>query len=117
MKFPLRSNLLGLDLDGFGKTHGAARWIANLNSASVTHVSRNDCGLRPIQLPAVFDRQNRVGAGHYIAQTEGSIKIALIATEKVSVVLWIFRDEDDHRSGEGSTGALRGSLHVQTAAD
>ena len=85
---------------------------ADLNGAAGFQVRGNYGGLRPVEIPSVFDGQNGVGTGDYAAKTEGAIEVALIAAEKVAVVLQIFRDQDDHGSGEGFVPAFRRPFHV-----
>ena len=92
--------------------HGAPGRAADLNDASVARVRGNYGGLGPIEIPSVFDGQNRVRTRNHIEQTEGAVEVALIAAEKVAVVLQIFRDQDDHGSGEGFVPAFRRAFHV-----
>ena len=49
-------------------------------------VGSNHAGLRPVQVPSVFDRNHGIGTRNYTAQTKCAVEIALITAEKIATL-------------------------------
>jgi hypothetical protein len=90
--------------------------ITDFHRSAMIGVRGNHGGLGPIQVPSVLDGENGVGAGDNILQIKRTVEIALIAAEKIAVLLRIFWDQYNHGSSEGFAGSLRGPFDIQAAA-
>jgi len=61
-----RGDLLGLNFNRFGKGQRTAHLVADFNRPSPLQVSGDHTGLRPIEIPAVLDCQQRIRTRNYI---------------------------------------------------
>ena len=62
-------------------------------------IVRKDSGLRPIQIPAVFNRDDRIRAGTHVEEAETAIQIGLVPAKPIVIRFRIFGDQNDHRAG------------------
>lgn len=87
---------MGLDFDGVGEVEGSSHEVADGNVLAVLDVAGEDGGLEPVEAPGVFDGDDGVGARDYAPQDEGSVEVALIATEEIDVRDGVARHQGNH---------------------
>src|SRR5215471_831511 len=86
-----------LDLNGFFHPHHARTRPAYFNRPPAFHIRRDDLRSRPVQIPTVFNRDQRVRAGNNIAQAECAVQVALVTAEKIVIHCGVLRNEHHHR--------------------
>ena len=78
----------------------------------VRGITREDSGLRPVEVPAVFNRDHRIRARNHLMKDEGAVEIALIAAKEVAVCIRVFGDQNDHGASSAFAGPLCNAAYV-----
>src|SRR4030088_1095328 len=86
------------NLNRGGQVYGSLLMCPNHQGPTATAVAREDCGLRPVEIPTIFDSNHRIRAGAYVGEGKTAIEIGLVPAEKIVIRFRIFRDQDNHRA-------------------
>ncbi len=78
---------LRLYFNRISQVNGSWRVLGHRHGLGLLGVVRDHAGPGPIEVPAIFDGDNSVGAGDDAAQAEASVLIALVAAKQFSIRL------------------------------
>ncbi len=68
------------------------RLVADFDCLCVFRVGRDHFGLRPVQVPSIFDGNDLVCSARHAAEAEGSVEVTLVATEPIAVLFKASRE-------------------------
>jgi hypothetical protein len=111
-----QTRLFGLDFQRIWDLNCGWR-IADYQPLTVGSVARDDRGLRPVQVPAIFDGNGGVNPGNHTAQRESVVEVALVSAEKFMICLRVLGDEHDHCSGGAFAITLRQTIDVRHSSN
>src|ERR1035441_4286044 len=91
--------LSGLDRDWVAEFVGAVWAVRDLDGDGVRQVAGENCVLLPVEVPAVVDGNQRVGAGVEAGNLEAAVQVALLPEGGENLVEFAGGDEQEERAG------------------
>src|SRR5258706_16405580 len=73
------------NIDRSRQVHDCLFTCANRQILTAAPIASEDCGFSPIQIPTIFDSNDRVRAWTYVKEGETAIEIGLFATEEIVI--------------------------------
>src|SRR5579859_2379949 len=84
----------------------------HLHSLAFGQVGFQHGRVRPFQVPAVLDCQQRIFSGHDITQYEGAVAVALVTAKQRSAVCQVVRNKHNHCSCKRFVTALHHTFYA-----